>query len=126
MKSWFDPFEFGTGAPAPTSVFDLRWGLIPKRHARIGRRALGLRGQNNGVRRTRPKRQSPAAEAALFDMFCALNGATRTPRPAKIRQRAAVSRLLPTDELAPWIMRVRAVIAGLPPPRERISSFGRQ
>ena len=63
----------------------------------------------------RPISDPSGQTAALFDMFCALNGATRTPRPAKIRQRAAVSRLLPTDELAPWIMRVRAVIAGLPP-----------
>ena len=39
--------------------------------------------------------------AALFDMFCALNGATRTPRRAKIRHSAAVSRLLPTEELVP-------------------------
>jgi hypothetical protein len=74
----------------------------------------------------RPISDPSGQTAALFDMFCALNGATRTPQPAKIRRRAAVSRLLPTDEIAPWIMRVRAVIAGLPPPRERISSFGRQ
>ena len=30
------------------------------------------------------------------------------PRRAKMRHRAAVSRLLPADELVPWIMRVLA------------------
>jgi hypothetical protein len=29
-------------------------------------------------------------------MFCALNGATRTPRRAKLRARAVVNRLFPT------------------------------
>src|SRR5438874_689283 len=49
----------------------------------------------------RPISAPSAQTAALFDMFCALNGATRTPRRAKMRHSAAVSKLLPTDELAP-------------------------
>src|SRR3954447_16024750 len=39
--------------------------------------------------------------AALLDMFCALNGATRTPRRASRRHSPATSVLLPTDEPVP-------------------------
>ena len=38
----------------------------------------------------------------LSDMFCALNGATRTPSWSKMRHIAAVSTLLPALELVPW------------------------
>src|SRR5579871_6103698 len=58
----------------------------------------------------RPISAPSAQTAALFDMFCALNGATRTPRRAKRRHSAAVSALLPTDELVPCSM---SVLAGM-------------
>src|SRR5271166_6965832 len=32
MKSWFDPFEFGTGARPPRQYSIPRWGLIPPRY----------------------------------------------------------------------------------------------
>jgi hypothetical protein len=37
----------------------------------------------------------------LFDMFCALNGATRRPRRASHRQIPAVTRLLPASDVVP-------------------------
>src|SRR5205823_1241598 len=37
----------------------------------------------------------------LSDMFCALNGATRTPSCAKMRHSPATSRLLPIDDAVP-------------------------
>src|SRR5262245_8881120 len=43
-------------------------------------------------------------------MFCALKGATRKPRRAKMRHSAVTSRLLPAEELVPWTINVRAVI----------------
>jgi len=45
--------------------------------------------------------------AALFDMFCALKGVTRTPLFAKQRHSAAVNKLLPAEELVPITMSVR-------------------
>ncbi len=41
-------------------------------------------------------------------MFWALNGATRRPWSAKMRQRAVTRTLLPTDEAVPWSMSVLA------------------
>ena len=38
-------------------------------------------------------------------MFCALNGATRKPSCLKMRHSAATSKLLPTDDIVPWIIR---------------------
>ena len=40
----------------------------------------------------------------LSDMFCDLNGATRSPSCRKIRHSAAVNTLLPALELTPWSM----------------------
>src|SRR4051812_1599729 len=53
-------------------------------------------------------------------MFCALNGATRTPSCARMRQSPVTSVLLPAVEAVPWIMRVRAVthLTPCPPSRE--------
>src|SRR5947209_930637 len=62
----------------------------------------------------RPISAPSAQTAALFDMFCALNGATRTPLRAKIRQSAAVSRLLPAEELLPSTMSTLAGMGRLP------------
>src|SRR5205823_875128 len=47
---------------------------------------------------------------ALLDIFCALKGATRTPRRAKIRQSAAQSRLLPTEDPVPCSISARPVM----------------
>ena len=55
----------------------------------------------------RPISPPSAVTAALSDMFCALNGATRTPARAKMRQRAAASRLLPTPDAVPCTIRQR-------------------
>ena len=49
----------------------------------------------------RPISAPSAHTAALFDIFWALKGATRTPRRAKSRHSAVTSRLLPTEELVP-------------------------
>src|SRR5215471_6103453 len=62
----------------------------------------------------RPISEPSAQTAALLDIFCALNGATRIPRRAKMRHSAAVNKLLPADELAPWIISTLAAIARLP------------
>ena len=43
-------------------------------------------------------------DAALFDMFCGLNGATFMPRSAKARQSPATISDLPTLEPVPWNM----------------------
>ena len=55
---------------------------------------------------------SPPSEvtAALLLMFCALNGATRMPRRAAIRQSAVTSVLLPTDEAVPSTINTGAII----------------
>src|SRR5690606_19520885 len=49
----------------------------------------------------RPISPPSGVTAALFDMFCALNGATRTPRRASARHSPAAIRLLPTLEPVP-------------------------
>ena len=46
----------------------------------------------------RPISPPSAVTAALFDMFCGLNGRTRSPRVAKARQRPATISDLPTSE----------------------------
>ncbi len=43
----------------------------------------------------------PITTAELFDMFCALNGATFTPRRRSQRQMPAVSTLLPASDVVP-------------------------
>src|SRR3954471_8629240 len=70
----------------------------------------------------RPISEPSAQTAALFDMFWALKGATRTPLRAKTRHSAATSRLLPTDELVPCsistlagIIHLTQVVSVLPP-----------
>src|SRR5262249_60718376 len=49
----------------------------------------------------RPAWSASTATAELLDMFCALNGATRTPRRYSHRQIPAVSTLLPASEVVP-------------------------
>src|ERR1051325_4793975 len=58
----------------------------------------------------RPISLPSAQTAALLDIFCALNGATLMPRRAKIRHNAVTSRLLPAEELLPWIIKTLTVI----------------
>src|ERR1700722_10385520 len=48
--------------------------------------------------------------AALFDMFCDLKGATRTPLRAKARHSAVTTTLLPTSDAVPITIRVLALI----------------
>ena len=54
--------------------------------------------------------------AALFDMFCGLNGLTRRPRSVRARASPATSTDLPTEEPVPWSISARA---GGPPVRTR-------
>src|SRR5215471_2249494 len=72
----------------------------------------------------RPISPPSAHTAALFDMFWALNGATRTPRRAKSRHKPATSTLLPTDEAVPCTISTgagRSGTAGRPiQPREHV------
>ena len=56
----------------------------------------------------RPISPPSAVTAALFDMFCGLNGRTRRPRSAKARARPATISDLPTSEPVPWNMRLTA------------------
>ena len=49
----------------------------------------------------RPISPPSAQTAALFDMFCALKGATESPRRKAARQSPAVKRDLPTSEPVP-------------------------
>ncbi len=64
----------------------------------------------------RPISPPSAVTAALFDMFCGLNGRTRRPRRVKARARPATIIDLPTSEPVPWIMRARALIRIRCPP----------
>src|ERR1700688_1674044 len=56
----------------------------------------------------RPISPPPAHTAELFDMFCDLKGATRTPARAKARPSAATTTLLPTSDAVPIIIRLFA------------------
>ncbi len=56
-----------------------------------------------------PISEPSGSAAALLDMFWDLKGATLSPERAKIRQRAAAMRLLPTEEAVPCTMTVLAV-----------------
>src|SRR5579875_415944 len=58
----------------------------------------------------RPISPPSAATAALFDMFCGLNGRTRSPRPLKARATPATMRDLPTPEAGPANINARAAI----------------
>src|SRR5438270_4798911 len=57
----------------------------------------------------RPISPPSTVTAALFDMFCGLNGTTRRPRRTKARARPATMSDLPTSEPAPWIINARAI-----------------
>src|SRR6476619_8605567 len=56
----------------------------------------------------RPISPPSAVTAALFDMFCGLNGRTARPRRTKARASPATIRDLPTSEPVPWNMSARA------------------
>ncbi len=51
--------------------------------------------------RARPISAPLAVTNEFSDIFCALNGATRTPRRASARHRPAVSTLFPTSDAVP-------------------------
>ena len=57
----------------------------------------------------RPISPPSTVTAALFDMFCGLNGSTRRPRRFAARARPATMSDLPTSEPAPWIINARAM-----------------
>src|SRR5580693_9139133 len=57
----------------------------------------------------RPISPPSIVTAALFDMFCGLNGRTRKPRRVKARASPATMSDLPTSEPAPWIINARAM-----------------
>ena len=47
----------------------------------------------------------------LFDMFCALNGATRTPRLANARHSAVVTIVFPASDVVPAMRRAPVIRA---------------
>ena len=57
----------------------------------------------------RPISPPSIVTAALFDMFCGLNGRTRSPRLAKARHSPATSTDLPTSEPVPCSISARAI-----------------
>src|SRR5689334_1885979 len=57
----------------------------------------------------RPISPPSAVTAALFDMFCGLNGSTRSPRRVAARTSPATMSDLPTSDPAPWIINARAI-----------------
>src|SRR4051812_12814027 len=57
----------------------------------------------------RPISPPSAVTAALFDMFCGLNGRTRSPRRVKARASPATISDLPTSEPVPWFIRARVM-----------------
>src|SRR5580658_803767 len=59
----------------------------------------------------RPISPPSTVTALLSDMFCGLNGATRTPCRCSTRHSPATSVLLPASELAPWTISVRMPLA---------------
>src|SRR5262245_42650899 len=61
----------------------------------------------------RPISPPSAVTAALFDMFCGLNGRTLSPRSANARAKAATISDLPTSEPVPWNMSARALTSEL-------------
>ena len=66
-------------------------------HRRLGRDTGGLR-----LQVLRPADLAPSAQTTeLFDMFCALNGATEIPRRASARQIPVTSSDLPASEDVP-------------------------
>src|SRR5215470_10426797 len=61
----------------------------------------------------RPISPPSIVTAALFDMFCGLNGRTRWPRRVAARASPATISDLPTSEPAPWIINARAMGSNL-------------
>ena len=53
-----------------------------------------------------PTPSGPVHTIELLDMFCALNGATLTPRRAKARHSPVVTTLLPASEVVPATRRL--------------------
>ena len=64
----------------------------------------------------RPISPPSKVTAALFDMFCGLNGRTASPRRVNSRASPVTKVDLPTWEAVPWIMRAIAVMERLTPP----------
>src|SRR5207253_9167816 len=60
----------------------------------------------------RPISPPSAVTAALFDMFCGLNGRTRTPRRVKARASPATSSDLPTSDPVPCSISARVMRCG--------------
>src|SRR5215470_16454105 len=60
----------------------------------------------------RPISPPSAVTAALFDMFCGLNGRTLRPRLLNARASPATRSDLPTSEPVPCSINARAVMAG--------------
>src|SRR6266849_648560 len=61
----------------------------------------------------RPISPPSAVTAALFDMFCGLNGRTLRPRSAKARAKPATISDLPTSDPVPWNISARAATSEL-------------
>src|SRR5712671_3180960 len=57
----------------------------------------------------RPISPPSSVTAALFDMFCGLNGRTRKPRRVNARARPATSSDLPTSEPVPCSIKARVI-----------------
>src|SRR5208283_3926809 len=57
----------------------------------------------------RPISPPPGQTAALFDMFCDLKGATRTPARANTRHSAVTTTLLPTFDAVPITIKLLAL-----------------
>ena len=58
----------------------------------------------------RPISPPSAVTAALFDMFCGLNGRTRNPRRVKARAIPASSNDLPTSDPVPCSISARVIV----------------
>ena len=58
----------------------------------------------------RPISPPSAVTAALFDMFCGLNGAHTEAAPRQGPASPATSRDLPTSEPVPWIIKARVMV----------------
>ena len=91
----------------------------PSRFAASGargscRRKAGRRKLAPASAWARPISPPSSVTAALFDMFCGLNGRTESPRRVKARARPATISDLPTSDPVPWIIKAFAGINGLP------------
>src|SRR6516164_3549064 len=61
----------------------------------------------------RPISPPSAVTAALFDMFCGLNGRTASPRLVKARANPATIKDFPTSEPVPWNISARDIVLEL-------------